>query len=105
VTTTVSDNIPLRRFEIQVDGVLAGFADYHRHRGLIELTHTEIEPGHEGQGLAGQLIRAALDTAREEGLDVLPRCEYVRGYIERNPEYLDLVPSARRADFDLAADR
>ena len=54
-----------------------------------------------GEGLGGQLVRAALDSARAEGLSVLPFCPFVRGYIEGHPEYVDLVPADQRKEFGL----
>jgi hypothetical protein len=33
---------------------------------------------------------------------VLPFCPFIRGYIQRHPAYLDLVPDERRAEFELA---
>ncbi len=91
------------RFEIQVDGEVAGFSEYRRRPELIAFVHTLIDPRFEGQGLASQLVREALDEARAEGLAVLPFCPFVRGYIERHTEYLDLVPEEMRAKFDLPA--
>lgn len=89
------------RFEIHVDGELAGFAQYRRRGSLIAFIHTEIDPRFEGQGLAKQLIAGALDSARTGGLAVLPFCPFVRGYIEKNPGYLDLVPESHREQFEL----
>ena len=100
---TVVDAPEAERFEIRVDGELAGFAEYRRRNGLIAFIHTEIDPRFEGQGLAGRLIATALDSSREDGLAVLPFCPFVRGYIEKHPEYLDLVPEAQREQFELPA--
>jgi predicted GNAT family acetyltransferase len=90
--TTVHDSPERSRFEIEVDGALVGFAQYRRRPGVIAFLHTEIDPGHEGAGLGGVLVAAALDEARREGVQVLPFCPFVRSYLERHPEYLDLVP-------------
>jgi predicted GNAT family acetyltransferase len=97
----VRDAPERERWEISVDGALAGFAAYHRRRDLIAFVHTEIDPAYEGRGLGSQLIAGALEGAREAGLHVLPFCPFVRGYIERHPEQLDLVPETYRAQFDL----
>jgi predicted GNAT family acetyltransferase len=97
----VSDDPDAGRFTIRVDGKRAGWATYRRHDGTIAFRHTEIEPEYEGQGLGGQLVRAALEQAREEGADVLPFCPFVRAYIERHPDWIELVPEARRAGFGL----
>jgi predicted GNAT family acetyltransferase len=98
---SVTDNRGQSRFEIEVDGEVAGYTSYQRGKDQIAFMHTEIEPAYEGRGLASQLISAALDQARAEGLEVLPFCPFVRGYISGHSEYLDLVPAARRAEFEL----
>lgn len=98
---TVADAPERDRFEIEVDGVLAGFAQYRRRPGALAFIHTEIDAEHEGEGLGGRLVRAALDAARADGLAVLPFCPFVRGFIDRHREYLDLVPAPRRAEFGL----
>jgi len=51
--------------------------------------------------LASSLIAFALDDARERGLDVLPFCPFVNSYVQRHPEYVDLIPEAYRKGFDL----
>jgi predicted GNAT family acetyltransferase len=97
----VTDNADQERYEITVDGELAGFLQYRRRPGLIALVHTEIDPRFEGRGLGGQLARAVLDEARAQDLLVLPFCPFVNGYIERHPEYAVLVPEAFREKFGL----
>ena len=57
----------------------------------VELVHTEVPSEYQGQGLAGKLARAALDWARAQGMKVIPSCSFIRGYIEKHPEYADLV--------------
>ncbi len=97
----VEDNRDRERFEIRVDGRRAGYSNYTRKPGLIDITHTEIEPEFEGRGLGSTLIRESLAIARAEGASVLPHCPFVREYISRHPAELDLVPAERRAQFDL----
>jgi len=99
---TVVDEPERHRFEIRVDGELAGFTEYRRSPGLIAFIHTLIDPRFEGQGLGTRLVTDALSEVRGAGLAVLPFCPFVRSYIEHHPEYLDLVPEERRADFGLA---
>jgi predicted GNAT family acetyltransferase len=98
---TVKDVPGSSRYEIEMDGEPVGFTEYRREPGVIAFTHTEIDPAHEGQGMGSRLIRAALDAARADGLDVLPYCPFVRGFIDTHHEYLDLVPRERRAEFGL----
>ncbi len=91
------------RFEIRVDGDVAGFTEYRRRPQLIAFVHTLIDPRFEGQGRASQLVRTALTEARSDGLSVLPFCPFVRAYIAGHSEYLELVPEDMRASFDLPA--
>ena len=97
----VGDVAERSRFEIRSGGRLAGFAEYRTGPGSITFAHTEIHDGFAGQGLGGVLVRAALDAARRRGLAVHPDCPFVRGWIAKHPEYVDLVPAAERARFDL----
>ena len=90
------------RFEVLVDGRVAGFAEYRRTSSSVSFTHTVVDPEFEGRGLGSVLARGALDASREAGLAVLPFCPFIRGYIQRHPAYLDLVPGDRRAEFALA---
>jgi predicted GNAT family acetyltransferase len=98
---TVADNPEQERYEIRVDGELAGFAQYHAKPGLIAFVHTEVDDRFEGQGLASRLIAHALDDVREHGLAALPFCPFVNDYIQRHPEYTGLVPEGFRKSFDL----
>ncbi len=97
----VTDHPESGRFEITVDGELAGFANYHRVAGNLDFTHTEIDDRFEGQGLGSTLIRAGLEAARERAMGVLPHCPFVRSFIERHAQFLDLVPVGRRREFGL----
>ena len=81
------------RFEIHLDGRLAGFVAYRTSPGTITFTHTEIDSAFEGRGLGSKLVRAALDAARSRGLAVLPQCPFVRGWIAKHADYADLVRS------------
>lgn len=87
----IRNNEDRRRYEISVDSELAGFAQYSVRPSRIIITHTEVFDQFEGQGLAGKLIKFALDDIRARGLDVVPLCPYAAAYIEKHPEYEDLV--------------
>lgn len=99
----VADNPEQERYEIHTGDELAGFAQYKLAPGRISFVHTEVDGRFEGQGLGSRLIASALDDARSRDLTVLPFCPFVRAYIRRHPEYLDLVPEAKRAQFGLGA--
>ena len=79
------------RYHLVVDGEEAGELDYVMHDGVRVFTHTGVRDRYEGQGLAGKLAERVLTDARAEGLTIVPRCPYVRGYLERHPEHADLV--------------
>ena len=98
----VTDNAEEHRYEITVDGTVAGFIDYHDRGERRALNHTEIDAAYEGHGLAATIVRAALDDIRASGKVVLPFCPYVRSYIDKHrDDYLDLVPVADREKFQL----
>ena len=90
----VTDNQVAHRFEIEVDGHIAGFAEYVIRDNTYVFTHTEVDPSYKGQGLASALVRSALDQVREQGASVIPQCPFVRNYIARHEEYADLIAAA-----------
>ena len=92
VDVTVTDNPARGRFEAMVDGAVAGFAAYRQNDDTtIELHHTEVDDGHEGQGVGSRLARGALDAVRASGRKVVPTCPFIRRYIDEHDEYRDLV--------------
>ena len=96
---TLQNNVDGHRYEIHVDGVLAGLAEYNLQEGAVLFPHTEILPAFEGQGLGSKLARYALDDVRAKGAWATPVCEFIAGYIHKHPEYADLVKPEVRRDF------
>lgn len=94
-TLDVRHNEAARRFEADVDGGVAR-ADYRMQGDVMGIVHTEVPMAAEGRGVAGQVVRAALDHARRHGLRVAPMCSYVRAYMQRHPETHDLLPAGTR---------
>ena len=90
-TIDVTDNPAEHRYEAHLDGALAGFAQYRDAPGRHIFTHTEVDPAFEGHGVGGALASAALDDVRRSGLAVVPQCPFIAAYIERHPNYADLV--------------
>lgn len=82
------------KYEISVDGTVAGFADYTDHGTVRELPHTVVDKAFGGRGLAGKLVGFALDDIRAASLQVRPTCSYVDAYIDKHPEYADLREQA-----------
>jgi predicted GNAT family acetyltransferase len=88
---TVRRNDARHRYEIEVDGKVAGSMVFRPHGDALELVHTEVGEAYQGQGLAAQLARFALDEARRTGQKIIPSCAYVAAYLERHPQDQDLV--------------
>ncbi len=86
----VEHNFDARRFEIHYGDQTARLEYYLRGRTIV-YTHTAVPLLLEGHGIAGRLAKEALDYARTNGLSVVPLCPYVADYIEKHPEYGDLV--------------
>jgi predicted GNAT family acetyltransferase len=87
---SVTNNEAEHQFEARVDGQLAVLV-YNRNGDRIVFTHTLVPEVLEGRGIASVLARTALEDARARRLRVVPLCPFVRGYIERHPEYRTLV--------------
>lgn len=98
----VHNNPTDSRFELLVDGQLAGRIDYTSAGDVLTMTHTEVDNAYAGQGFAGVLVSQALDQMRRDGFSLLPECPYVRRYVTKHREYVVLVPEHRQADFHLA---
>jgi uncharacterized protein len=83
------------RYEIHVDGEVAGFTEAHpRDDGVVVFPHTVIDDAYEGQGLGLTLVTGALDDIRRRGLRIVVTCPYVRHFLRNHPEYRDLVAEA-----------
>ena len=87
----VVDNPERHRYELRVGDRVAGIVQYATEPGTVVLVHTEIAPSVEGEGLGSKLVAGALDDIRARGLEVVPLCPFAAAYIERHPEYVDLV--------------
>ncbi|HUQ60321.1 GNAT family N-acetyltransferase [Lentzea sp.] len=83
----VTNNEAESRYEIHVDGALAGFLEYRTIGDTVALVHTEVGEEYGGQGLGGELAKFALDDAQARGVKVSPTCPFVAKYIDKHPEY------------------
>jgi uncharacterized protein len=86
----LTQNAAHSRYEFAVDGQTA-IAVYRAAPGVLTFTHTEVPAALRGQGIGSRMMRAVLTDVRAQGLKVVPRCPFVGDYIERNPEFADLV--------------
>lgn len=90
-TIEVVRNDDEHRYEIVVDGAVAGHTEIQPGDGALVMPHTVVDDAYSGQGLGGKLVGGALDDIRSRGEKIVPECSYVRKFIEKHPEYGDLV--------------
>ncbi len=90
VTSLVRNNTALSRFELGI-GDHTAVANYRLAPGIITFFHTEVPPQLRERGIASRLVQGALEQARAQGLKVVPRCSFVRRYIDAHPEFQDVL--------------
>ena len=86
----VTHNTEERRFELTLDGHLA-VLDYIMMDDIIIFTHTGVPPEIEGGDLGVKLVVTGLEYARQNKLGVRSKCWFMNKYLQRHPEYQDLV--------------
>jgi uncharacterized protein len=101
-TIAVRNDPDGERYVAEIGAETAGYTVYHLRHGIYFFAHTEIEDRFTGQGIGKTLVRSALDDVRAHDGTIVPICPYVAGFINRNPEYEDLVD---HEIFDRIADR
>ena len=87
---TVHHDSNAHRFTSTVEGHEAAL-DYELQEGWMVITHTNVPDEIGGRGIAGELARAAFEHAREQGWNVRPACSYAAAWVERHPEYSQLL--------------
>jgi uncharacterized protein len=90
MTDAVRDNPERHRFELDVDGQVA-FSNYSRSGDVLTILHTEVPKALNGRGIGSALVRGELDIARVQGLKVVAKCPFVAAYLDKHPEYADLL--------------
>lgn len=86
----VRDNPDRHRFELDADGHVA-YSNYTRAGNVITIQHTEVPKELGGRGIGSALARGVLEFARGQGLKVVPHCPFVKSYIDKHPEFADLL--------------
>ena len=86
----VRDNKAKSRFELEVEGQTA-FANYRLASGVVIITHTETPRSLRGRGIASELVKGALGIIRAGGGKVVGACGFVADYLDKHPEYADIV--------------
>ena len=93
----LKDNEARSRYEFDLGGHTA-YIDYEKDNGTIVLTHTFVPEAYEGRGVGAQLVAAALADIRRQRLKVVPQCSFVAVYINRHPEWSDMVSETAGAE-------
>ena len=91
VPIRVVDEPRRHRYEARRGDEVLGFVTYRREGGRITFLHAETDRSEHGRGIGSQLAAGALDDARSQGLAVVPRCPFIAEFIDRHPDYQDLV--------------
>ncbi|UGT67390.1 N-acetyltransferase [Nocardia gipuzkoensis] len=91
MTPTVRRNDSESRYEITVDGELAGLAAYADHDGRRIMYHTEVFDAFAGRGLSSTLVAGALADIRDTGTRVVPVCPVVAAYLRKHPDQNDIA--------------
>lgn len=86
----VTHNEDKNRFETVIEGLIS-LVDYRKKDNLLMVTHTEVPIKQEGRGIAAALTKALLDYARNNNLKICAICPYTKIYIQRHPEYQDII--------------
>ena len=89
-TDQVANNVKKFRFEV-VSGAQVSKLEYRLGRYTLDLVHTEVPEELQDQGIGSSLVDAALNHARANGLKVIPSCPFVAAYVERHPEWEDII--------------
>lgn len=92
----VTNNEQTHRFEVSLDGEVA-YAEYNLVDHGVILPHTLVPEAFEGKGVASALAKAALGYARTHDLKVIPICPFMAGYIQKHPEWHDIVHDSFKA--------
>jgi predicted GNAT family acetyltransferase len=90
MTSAVKDNPAKSRYELEIDGKIV-FANYRRADGTLYIPYVEAPPSLRGTGAAGRLMQGVMETARAEGMKVVPICSYAVLWVRRHKEYHDLL--------------
>ena len=86
-TVAIERNDAAHRYELTLDGELAGFAEYRTEPGTVIFTHTVVLPEHGGQGLGSRLAKFVLDDAVARGETIVPRCPFIAAYLREHGGY------------------
>jgi len=90
----VTHNPNMNDFETWIEGYPSKL-DYILDGKNFVITHVGVHPVLRGQGVAGRLVEASLEYAKEKELRVIPMCSYAAAFMRRHPEYAELMKQER----------
>lgn len=90
-TTALTKNESTQRFELTVDGKPAFIVYEPLGDAVLVLTHTEVDPALEGNGVGSKLVEETLQYIDKQGMRVVSTCPFVSTYIKRHPDWKRLL--------------
>ena len=93
-TLQITHNNANNTFEVRINGYLSKL-DYIEDGNNFVITHVGVHPELRGQGLAGKIVEASLEYAKQNSLRVIPMCSYAASYIHNHPQYIELTKQER----------
>ena len=99
----VRDTTQDHRFELDVGDVTA-FVSYSITGSVVTLIHTEVPESLSGKGVGSMLVRETLELLRARGAQIVAECPFVAAYIQRHPEYRDLIDDRTHGHIDARLD-
>jgi uncharacterized protein len=100
-TILIENNIGKSQYEAKQDGKVIAFAEYRPIGTSIMFTHTEVDETLEGKGVGSKLIRYALEDTKAKHMTAIPMCPFVKMFIQRHHEFIDVVHPAHRKVFGM----
>lgn len=98
---TIENNAEKQQYEAKQDGKVVAFAEYRPIGGSIMFTHTEVNKDLEGKGVGSGLIGFALEDTKAKGMTAIPMCPFVKIFIQRHKEFIDVVHPSHRKVFGM----
>ena len=88
---SVSDNAKEKRYEMRLQDERLAYIEYIRAQNKIYLTHTEVPPGLEGQGIGSRIVELVLKEVENQKLELIPLCPFVVHFLKEHPKWQKLV--------------
>lgn len=93
----ITHNQHHHRFELKTDGKLSIVAYQKIDDETLALTHTEVDPSLEGQGVGSHLVKGVLEYVEQNNLKIVPLCPFVAVYLKRHPDWNRVVSTVYNA--------